>query len=120
MLFGTVLGIRSINENLINAALTLGAGPRTLIWEVYLPGALPAIMTGVRLGVGYGWRALVGSEMIAASTGLGFMIFDARQFIRSDIVVLGMMLLGVLWLLLETLLLKPLERRTIERWGTVR
>jgi NitT/TauT family transport system permease protein/taurine transport system permease protein len=120
ILFNTILGIRSIPENMANAALCLGASPWVLVREVYLPGALPSIVAGVRLGIGYGWRALIGGEMIATSTGLGFMIFDARQFLGTDVVILGMVVIGVLWLVLDSLILRPLEKRTVIRWGTVR
>jgi NitT/TauT family transport system permease protein/taurine transport system permease protein len=120
ILFNTILGIRSIPENMANAALCLGASPWVLVREVYLPGALPSIVAGVRLGIGYGWRALIGGEMIATSTGLGFMIFDARQFLGTDVVILGMVVIGILWLVLDSLILRPLEKRTVIRWGTVR
>jgi ABC-type nitrate/sulfonate/bicarbonate transport system permease component len=120
ILFNTILGIRSIPENMVNAALCLGASPWVLVREVYLPGALPSIVAGVRLGAGYGWRALIGGEMIATSTGLGFMIFDARQFLGTDVVILGMVVIGILWLVLDSLILRPIEKRTVIRWGTVR
>ncbi len=120
ILFNTILGIRSIPENMINAALCLGASPWTLVKEVYIPGALPSIVTGVRLGVGYGWRALIGGEMIATASGLGFMIFDARQFLGTDVVILGMIVIGLLWMIIDFFMLRPLEKRTIIRWGTVR
>ena len=57
---------------------------------------------------------------IATSTGLGFMIFDARQFLGTDVVILGMVLIGILWLVTDSVILRPLERRTVLRWGTVR
>ena len=120
ILFNTILGIRSIPENMVNAALCLGASPWTLVKDVYIPGALPSIVTGVRLGVGYGWRALIGGEMIATASGLGFMIFDARQFLGTDVVILGMIVIGVLWMVIDFFALRPLEKRTIIRWGTVR
>jgi taurine transport system permease protein len=120
IVFNTILGIRAIPENMVNAALCLGASPWVLVKEVYLPGALPSIVAGLRLGAGYGWRALIGGEMIATSTGLGFMIFDARQFLGTDVVILGMVVIGILWLVLDSLILRPLEKRTVIRWGTVR
>lgn len=120
ILFTTILGIRSIPENMINAALCLGASQWVLVKEVYIPGALPSIVTGIRLGVGYGWRALIGGEMIATASGLGFMIFEARQFLGTDVVILGMIVIGILWIIIDSFVLKPLEKRTIIRWGTVR
>jgi NitT/TauT family transport system permease protein/taurine transport system permease protein len=120
VLFNTVVGIRSVNQTLINAVLTLGAPRLYVILEVLLPGALAYIVTGIRLGLGYGWRALVAVEMIGATSGLGFMIFDARAQLRSDLVIVGMLALGSVWLIADSLLLKPLEARTIERWGLLR
>lgn len=120
VLFATLTGIQSVPLVLINAALTMGANRRQVIFDVLLKGALPSIITGVRLGIGYGWRSLVGGEMIAATAGLGFLIFDARQFLKSDVVIMGMLTIGLTWVVMDRLLLKPLERRTIERWGMVR
>jgi NitT/TauT family transport system permease protein/taurine transport system permease protein len=118
--FSTIAGIRAVPGNLVNAGRTLGSSQLDLVREVYIPGALPSIVTGMRLGVAYGWRALIGGEMIATSTGLGFMIFDARQTLDSGVIVLGMIVMGVLYLAMDQLILRPLEVRTIERWGTVR
>jgi taurine transport system permease protein len=120
IVFNTTMGVRSINPNLINAARTLGAKDRHLITEIYIPGALASIVTGLRVGVAYGWRSLVGAEMIAATSGVGYMIFAARQFLRSDVVIVGMVVLGATWLLLDNAILRPLEARTVERWGVVR
>ena len=65
----------------------------------------------------YGWRALVAGEMIAASSGLGYMTIEAVQWYQTDTVIMGMILIGLLWLLLDRLLFVPLERRTVARWG---
>ena len=66
------------------------------------------------------WRGLIAAEMIATNVGLGYMLFVARDFYRTEVIVLGMIVIGVLWLLIDRLLLAPLERATIERWGMVR
>ena len=120
VLFATITGIQSVPQVLINACLTMGASRLQIVRDVLIKGALPSIITGVRLGIGYGWRALVGGEMIAATAGLGFLIFDARQFLKSDVVIMGMLTIGLTWVVMDRLFLKPLERRTIERWGMVR
>ncbi len=120
IVFNTSVGIRGIDPTMIDAALTLGASRWVMITDLYLPGAMANIVTGIRVGVAYGWRALVGGEMMAAGSGLGRMIFDARQWLETDVVVLGIILLGAIWLLMDRLILKPLEAATIERWGTVR
>jgi NitT/TauT family transport system permease protein/taurine transport system permease protein len=120
ILFNTVLGIRTVSETLIHAALTLGANRWQLITEVYIPGALAQIVVGIRLGVAYGWRALVGAEMIGAVSGLGWLIFDSRLQLRTDLVIVGMITLGLIWLALDFIFLRPLEARTVERWGLLR
>jgi NitT/TauT family transport system permease protein/taurine transport system permease protein len=103
-----------------HAAASLGASRWQLLTEVLLPGALPNIVTGIRTGLGFAWRGLIAAEMIATNVGLGYMLFVARDFYRTEVIVLGMILIGALWLLIDRLLLAPLERATIERWGMVR
>ncbi len=118
--YNTLLGVASIPVELRRAAASLGAGRLTMVREVLLPGALPNIVTGIRTGLGFAWRGLIAAEMIATSTGLGYMLFLARDFYRTEVIVLGTILVGALWLALDRSILAPLERRTIERWGVVR
>jgi len=118
--YNTLLGVTGIAMPLRHAALSLGATRRQLLTEVLLPGALPNIVTGIRTGLGFAWRGLIAAEMIATDVGLGYMLFVARDFYRTEVIVLGMIVIGALWLLIDRLLLAPLERATIERWGLVR
>jgi NitT/TauT family transport system permease protein/taurine transport system permease protein len=76
-------------------------------------------VAGIRMSIGFGWRALIAAEMIATSTGLGFLIYNAQNFHQTDTILVGIITIGVLWLATDRLLLQPLERRTIERWGLV-
>ena len=117
--YNTLLGVSTIPLHVRNAAASLGAGRIAMLTEVLLPGALPNIVTGIRTGLGFAWRGLIAAEMIATNVGLGYMLFVARDFYRTEVIVLGMIVIGVLWLLFDRLLLAPLERRTIERWGMV-
>jgi NitT/TauT family transport system permease protein/taurine transport system permease protein len=117
--YNTLLGVASIPLAVRNAAASLGAGRWSMLMEVLLPGALPNIVTGIRTGLGFAWRGLIAAEMIATNAGLGYMLFVARDFYRTEVIVLGMIIIGVLWLLLDRLVLAPLERATIERWGMV-
>src|SRR5690606_29356103 len=114
--YSTMLGVTSIPIHLKHAAQSLGASRWQLLVEVLLPGALPNIVTGIRTGLGFAWRGLIAAEMIATTAGLGYMLFLARDFYRTESIVLGMILIGALWLALDRLILAPLERRTIERW----
>lgn len=117
MIYNTFQGVRMIPKPLTHAVQSLGGGKLEVLRSVVVPGMLPSLVTGVRLGVGNGWRALVAAEMIVATNGLGFMIFNARDFLRTDIVIVGMIVIGLTWLAMDRLILRQLERRTIEKWG---
>jgi taurine transport system permease protein len=120
LVYNTVLGVSRIPPDMHRAARSLGATRRHMIFEVLLPGALPNIVTGLRVGMGYAWRGLFAAEIIATSVGLGYLLFLSRKFYEMDKIVLSMIVIGILWLLMDRLLLAPLERRTIERWGMKR
>jgi taurine transport system permease protein len=120
VVLNTVLGVESVPRDLARAARSLGASRARVLWEVTLPGALPNIITGLRNGLGYGWRALIAVEMIVGTSGIGFMMFDARRAGQITEVLLGMIILGALWYLVDALILARLERETVERWGLVR
>jgi NitT/TauT family transport system permease protein/taurine transport system permease protein len=119
VLFNTLLGVRSVPLVFEHAALTLGATRWQVIRDVTLPGALPNIVMGIRMGIGFGWRALIAAEMIGATSGLGFMIYNAGVNHRTDIIVTGIVIIGTIWLATHHFLLLPFERWTIERWGLV-
>jgi NitT/TauT family transport system permease protein/taurine transport system permease protein len=117
--YNTLLGVSTIPLAVRNAAASLGAGRWAMLTEVLLPGALPNIVTGIRTGLGFAWRGLIAAEMIATNVGLGYMLFVARDFYKTEVIVLGMVVIGILWLLVDRLLLAPIERATVERWGMV-
>jgi NitT/TauT family transport system permease protein/taurine transport system permease protein len=117
--FNTLVGVRTVPRLFESAVRTLGGSRRHVILQVLIPGAMPSIVTGVRLSIGFGWRALIAAEMIATTTGLGFLIFNAQNFHQTDAIVVGIIAIGILWLVTDRLVLRPLERWTIERWGLV-
>ena len=119
VVLNTVLGVRSVPIELRRAALSLGASRPRILWEVVLPGALPNILTGLRNGLGYGWRALIAAEIIVGTSGIGFLMFDARRAGSVVEIVLGMIVLGLLWCAVDGWVLAPIERATGERWGMV-
>ena len=118
VILNTVLGVRSIPITLHRAALSLGASRTRLLWEVVLPGALPNIVTGLRNGLGYGWRALIATEIIVGTSGIGFLMFDARRAGSVVEIILGMIILGILWYIVDSWILAPIERAG-QRWGLV-
>jgi NitT/TauT family transport system permease protein/taurine transport system permease protein len=119
VVLNTVLGVRSIPTDMHRAALSLGASRPSILWEVVIPGALPNIITGLRNGLGYGWRALIAAEMIVGTSGVGFLMFDARRAGSVVEIVLGMIVLGILWYVVDAWVLAPIERATGQRWGLV-
>jgi NitT/TauT family transport system permease protein/taurine transport system permease protein len=119
VVLNTVLGIRSVPTDLVRAARSLGASRLRIVWEVLLPGALPNVITGLRNGLGYGWRALIAAEIIVGTSGIGFLRFDARRAGSVVEIMLGMVLLGALWYVVDAWVLAPIERATGQRWGMV-
>ena len=119
VVLNTVLGVRSVPIVMHRAAQSLGASRLRIVWEVVLPGALPNIITGVRNGLGYGWRALIAAEMIVGTSGIGFLMFDARRAGSVVEILLGMIVLGLLWYVVDDWALVPIERATVQRWGLV-
>ena len=104
IVLNSLAGARDVDPYLVRAGLSLGAGPRELFLSVVLPAALPHIFTGMRVGLGIGWMALVAGELVAAPSGLGYMINNARTLFRSDYILLGMVLIGILGLVLDYLM----------------
>lgn len=113
----TLLGVRLVPVVLEDGVRTLGAGRLRTIWQVTLPGALPNVIAGIRSGLGFGWRALIAAEIIGASSGLGQMIYAAANFHRSDTIIAGSVMIGLIGVAMDRWILAPLERRTIVRWG---
>jgi NitT/TauT family transport system permease protein len=118
IIFNTWTGVKAVKEVWVRSALAMGADERRLFQKVILPGALPFILTGLRLGLAQAWRILIGVEMLAAVPwGLGWMIFGAREFMNTDVMLAGVLVIGAIGLALEKLVFKRLEDFTVVRWG---
>jgi NitT/TauT family transport system permease protein len=118
IILNTWTGVKAVKEIWVRAAQAMGADDRRLFRHVILPGALPYILTGLRLGLAQAWRILVGIEMLAAVPwGLGWMIFGAREFLNTDVMLAGVLVIGVIGLALEKLVFQRLEQITVVRWG---
>ncbi|TCH97200.1 ABC transporter permease [Roseococcus sp. SYP-B2431] len=96
MLVNTIFGVRNVEPRLFEAAVMLGVSPSALFWKVVLPASLPSIFTGLRLGLGFAWVVIVVGEMTGVQTGLGAIIMEARQLSRTEIVISGMIAIGLL------------------------
>jgi len=121
MLINTWTGARAVNTLWLRAARSMGARGPALFWKVVVPGASPFIITGLRLAFQRAWIAVVGAEMLAASAfGLGWVIFDAKEFLNADVMLSSLVVIGAIGLAFERLVFGSLERATVLRWGMVR
>lgn len=111
ILLGSESGARQVDPHLIEVGHLYRLRGFALLRTIVLPAALPSVITGMRLGLGYGWRSLVIAEMLAASRGLGALIVEARGYGRTDQILVGILAIGVAGMLLD-LILKALERST--------
>src|SRR5258708_1532486 len=111
-------GGNAVRPEHIHAARSLGAGPRALFTRVYLPSAMPMIATGLRIGLGQSWMAVVTAELIAAQSGLGYMIQANRLSLETSLVLVGMCTIGLLGALMSAAL-EALERHVLVPWKQV-
>jgi len=118
ILINTTHGARSLDQNLLRAAMMMGASSRTILFRVVLPNALPAIFAGMRIGAGIAWSAVIVAELVAVKSGLGYVLWDAYYIGRMDVVVADMASIGVLGFLTDRLLI-ALEHRLV-RWQHIR
>jgi sulfonate transport system permease protein len=106
----TVLGIRQVDPKLVELGRVIGLSNWRLIRRIILPGALPSILNGVRYALATAWLALVVAETIAASSGIGFLAMDAREFLRTDVIVLVIVIYAVIGVVADSL------AKLLERW----
>lgn len=105
-------GMRSASQEQINAAYSMGASYMQVVRHVILPSAMPNILIGMRIAIGFGWTTLVAAEMVAANLGLGQMVLNASNFLRTDIVIMGIIVIGVVAYLFD-LLMRWVEGRVV-------
>jgi NitT/TauT family transport system permease protein len=110
-------GVGAVPAMYLRAARNFGLSPPAMLWRVLLPAALPQILSGLRIALGIAWLVVVAAEMVAVDSGLGYLIIDARNAgKRYDLVVAGMLLIGVTGLLLD-LAARRIEHVRALRWG---
>src|SRR3954468_11950406 len=111
-------GVRSVSQEQIHAAYSMGATKRQGIFHVVVPAAMPEILTAMRIAIGFGWTTLVAAEMVAANKGLGQMVLNASNFLRTDIVIMGIIVIGVVAYLFD-LLMRYVERVVVPWKGKI-
>lgn len=116
ILLNTITGVLSINQRLIESAIILGAKRRSLFFKVLIPGAMPSIITGIRIGIGIAWMTLVAAEFtgVKSGYGLGYMIMTARDLQRPDLIIAGMAVIGFIGYCID-LVIRKIEFRLL-RW----
>ena len=118
IIYNSWTGVKAVKDIWVRSAHAMGADDRRLFRHVIVPGALPYILTGLRLGLAQAWRILVGIEMLAAVPwGLGWLIFGAQEFLNTDVMLAGIVVIALIGLTLEKLVFQRLEQFTVVRWG---
>lgn len=105
-------GVKSVAIEQIHAAYSMGATRGQVLRHVIMPAALPEMLTGMRIAIGFGWTTLVAAEMVAATAGLGFMVLSASKFMATDVVIMGIFVIGAIALTFD-LGMRWLERRLV-------
>ncbi|HBP28304.1 MAG TPA: taurine ABC transporter permease [Advenella kashmirensis] len=111
-------GVKSVSMEQIHAAYSMGGSNRQIVWYVILKSALPEIFTGMRIGIGVGWSTLVAAEMVAADRGLGFMVLNAAQYLASDTVIMGIIIIGFFAFIFDALI-RYIEKAMVPWKGKV-
>lgn len=113
-----VSAVIRVNRDYINSAYTLGANKRQVFFSVIFPSCLPDMFTGLRTSVGVGYSTLVAAEMVAANVGIGWMVLDAKNWLRNDIVFVGIIIMGITGIVINAVL-NILEKKLVPWSGKV-
>jgi ABC-type nitrate/sulfonate/bicarbonate transport system permease component len=120
IVYNAATGTRSVDPQLIKAAKIMGAKKRDLFLHVYLPHSASYLIIGSKLGLARCWRTIIAVEFIAATSfGLGYMMWDAYEYLNVTVVYSGVIILAVTFFIIEKTIIRYIEKRTIELWGVV-
>jgi NitT/TauT family transport system permease protein len=118
IIYNTNIGIKNIDQKLVWSTQIMGADKSTIFFKILLPGSLSSIITGLRLGIGYSWRALVGAEMLAAAEwGLGYLVFASKTFLKINVMFASILIIMIIGTIMENLIMGLIRKKTIEKWG---
>lgn len=121
MAYNVWRGVQSINPVWLRAGFSMGSGTATVFWRIILPGSLPFLITGLRLAYGRAWMAVIGGELLAGTDwGLGRLIFEAKEWLNTGVMMSAIVIIGVIALISERAIFEAIDRRTVGRWGMVR
>jgi sulfonate transport system permease protein len=117
VLLNTIQGFQDTDPKLLEVAKIFGKSKPVILLKIVLPSAVPSIFTGLRLGIGNAWSAVVAAEMIAASAGVGYMIQYARELVQPDLLLLGIITIGIIGLIIDTVVLYI--QKKVVYWKTI-
>jgi len=118
IIYNTLDGMNNVDKNLVSVGKLLGYNNFQILYKIIIPASFVQILTGLKLGIAYSWRALVGAEMLGATQyGLGYLIFASRKFYDLNRMISTLLIIALLGYLLNRLLVIYLEKNTIEKWG---
>lgn len=107
-----VSGVQKVPQYRIQASLSLGASKWKIFWHIIFPSCLPEIFTGIRTSIGFTYTTLVAAEMVAAMSGLGWMVLDASKFLRSDVIIVGILIMAIIAMAID-LCMRLLEKKLL-------
>lgn len=119
ILLSTVAAVRNVDPVYLKVARNFGASERNVLWHIVVPAAFPYITMGMHIALGSAWAFLVAGEMLGVRSGLGYLIIDSRNFLRTDLVLVGVLLIGILGLIIDRLIGR-VEKWVHKQWGIVK
>jgi NitT/TauT family transport system permease protein len=118
IVFNILDGFDTVPVSMVRAAQVMGYGRMEMMFRVMIPASFNNILVGLKLGIAYSWRALVGAEMLAAASfGLGYIIFVSRKFYNVPMMLYGLAFIGILGYVMNRLIVRYIESKTLNRWG---
>lgn len=120
LLYNVWTGVRSIEPVLLRSAKSMDTSDREMFWKVIFPASLPFVITGIRQSFGRAWISVVGAELLSGTKwGLGRLIFDSREFLKMDYMIVALLTIGVLGVFFEAFVFRNIDRHTVARWGMI-
>lgn len=102
----TITGVENVSRQHLSVAHCFQASRASILWDIIIPSSLPMLISGLRTGFGFAWMAVVAAEMIATRSGLGYLIYTSQELLKTDRVLVGMLVIGLIGMLADTLLVR--------------
>jgi ABC-type nitrate/sulfonate/bicarbonate transport system permease component len=110
ILTNTITGVEGVSRQHLSVAHCFQASRRSILWDIIIPSSLPMLISGIRTGFGFAWMAVVAAEMIATRSGLGYLIYTSQDLLKTDRVLVGMLVIGLIGMMADSLMVKLHKR----------